>query len=106
MLGHSNHVIFGIGLLAEKYDTLFDSQRHKYCSAGCSVYFKDWAGVAKVIKSVIFQDISIWKAVSQKLKVGGGKSVHFLKVCLRPIRKLMFGELFCLGHRNTDLHRI
>ena len=75
MLGHSNHVIFGIGLWAEKYDTLFHSHRHKYCS----VYFKDYAGVAKVMKSFIFQDIFIWKAVSQKLKVGGGKSVHFLK---------------------------
>ena len=55
MLGHNNHVIFGIGLYAEKYDTLFASHRHKYCS----VYFKDWAGVAKVMKSVIFQDIFI-----------------------------------------------
>ena len=34
----------------------------------CSVYFNNWAGVAKVMKSVIFQDIFIWKA-------GRGKSV-------------------------------
>ena len=31
------------------------------------------------MKSITFQDIFIWKAVSHKLKVGGGKSVHFLK---------------------------
>ena len=31
------------------------------------------------MKSVIFEDIFIWKAVSQKLKVGGGKSKHFQK---------------------------
>ena len=31
------------------------------------------------MKLVIFQDIFIWKAVSQKLIVGGGKGVHFLK---------------------------
>ena len=73
MLGQSNDVIFGIGLSAEKYDTLFDSHRHKYCS----VYFKDWAGVAKVMKPVIFQDIFIRKAVSQKLKVVGVKVYIF-----------------------------
>ena len=57
---------------------------HKYCS----VYVKDWAGVAKVKKSVIFQDIFIWKAVSQKLKVGGGKSVHFLKGLFKTYSKI------------------
>ena len=77
MLEHSNHVIFGIGLQADKYDTLFDSHRHKYCP----VYFNDWAGVAKVMKSVIFQDIFIWKA-------GGGKSVHFLKGLLKTYSKI------------------
>ena len=63
--------------------------------------------MTKVIKPVIFQDIFIWKAVSQKLKVEGGKSVHFLNgLFKKSIRKLMLGEWFCQGHRNTDLHRI
>ena len=84
MSGHSSHVIFGIGLQAEKYDTLVDSHRYKYCSG----YFKDWVGVAKVMKSVIFQDIFIWKAVSQKLKVGGGKSVHILKGLFKTYSKI------------------
>ena len=45
-------------------------------------------GVAKAMKSVIFQDIFIWKAVSQKLKVGGGKSVHFLKGLFKTYSKI------------------
>ena len=46
------------------------------------------AGLAKVMKSVIFQDIFIWKAVSQKLTVGGGKSVHFLKGLFKTYSKI------------------
>ena len=68
------HVIFGHGYRQRNtIRSLFDSDRHKYCSA----YFKDWAGVAKVMKSVIFQDIFFWKPVSQKLKVGGVKVYIF-----------------------------
>ena len=85
MLGHSNHVIFGIDLQEEKYDTLFYSHGHKYCS----VYFRDWAtSYTKVRKSVIFEDIFIWKAVSKKLKIGGGKSVHFLKGLFKTYSKM------------------
>ena len=40
------------------------------------------------MKSVIFQDIFIWKAVSQKLKVGWGKSVHFLKGLFKTYSKI------------------
>ena len=40
------------------------------------------------MKSVIFQDIFIWKAVSQKLKVGGGKSVRFLKGLFKTYSKI------------------
>ena len=39
-------------------------------------------------------------------KLEGVNVYIFWKVSLRPIRKLMFGEWFCQGHRNTDLHRI
>ena len=40
------------------------------------------------MKSVIFQDIFIWKVVSHKLKVGGGKSVHFLKGLFKTYSKI------------------
>ena len=40
------------------------------------------------MKSVIFQDIFIWKAVSQKLKVGWSKSVHILKGLFKTYSKI------------------
>ena len=45
-------------------------------------------GATKVMKSVIFQDIFIWKAVPQKLTVAGGKSVHFLKGLFKTYSKI------------------
>ena len=47
-------------------------------------------GEAKTTKSFDSLQIFIWKALSQKLKVGGGgwgKSIHFLKAALQDLFK-------------------
>ena len=42
----------------------------------------------KTKKSVVLQQIFIQKALSQKRKVGGGKSIHFLKALFRTYPKI------------------
>ena len=43
---------------------------------------------AKITISVVPQQIFIWKALSQKRKVGRGKSIHFLKALLKTYSKI------------------
>ena len=43
---------------------------------------------AKITNSVVSQQIFIQKALSQKRKVGGSKSIHFLKALFKTCSKI------------------
>ena len=60
------------------------------------------AAKAKTKKSVVLQQIFIQTALSQKQKVGEGKSIHFLNALLKTYSNLMFGGCCCQGNKNMQ----